>query len=311
MKKITFLAASAMLAMGANAQYNVEPEASVVLGKGTPAVVDVVVLDAQSVSAFEQAGATVNQIGPDNETRNLWYWAGFNPGDDTYPGVGMHFDGYVSVNVTGDAGWSGAGFACAAPSSVNIAHFTEDTHFHLAYRTATTAPASVALILCDAGAAAKVALGTSFDDNGTVFPAVGAALGEEWQGLDITFAQLKKIWPAFDWTKTEEGATREAWTGNILSFLAGNAAGSNVSFDAIYFYTPTNAGAVEGVAVDEVVFVVTENTINVNGAQSIELYDFTGKTVKSVNSSVMGINDVAKGVYIAKAGNAVKKIMVK
>lgn len=301
-----------MLAMGANAQYNVEPEISVVLEKGAPAVVDAIILDTESINAFEQAGATVNQVGPNNAERNLWWWnePGYAVGDDTYPGVGMHFDGYTSLNITGVGGWSGAGFACAAPG-VNLSHFTEDTRFHMAYRTATNAPASVALIICDAGAPAKVAIGNAFDDNGTVFPAIGAAMNEEWQAIDLSFAQLKKIWPAFDWTKTEAAATREAWTGNILSVLTGAVAGTNVCFDATYFYTPSGAGAVEGVSRDEVVFVVTDNTINASGAESIVLYDFTGKTVKSVKASVMGISDVAKGVYIAKAGNAVKKIMVK
>ena len=47
------------------------------------------------------------------------------------------------------------------------------------------------------------------------------------------------------------------------------------------------------------------------GAEEIALYNLAGQLVKKVNSSVMGVEDVAAGAYIVKAGNAVKKVVLK
>ncbi len=318
MKKFTLVAMSAMMAVAANAQYNVDPSTELVV-KGGVKTVDYITLSDGAIADLEKAGAKVNYVGPAAELgRNLWYWGGatgntFNPGDDSFPRVDMEEGGYVSV-VVSNQGWSGAGFAVdyneADPNvqGIDLSHFNDDTRFHLSYMTPTgNGPASIALILLDkseiGSIPAKVVLGTAFDDNGAIFPTIGNAINDDWQGIDISFADLKKIYPTF------KPACVDHWNGNLLSFLGGGIEGQTIAFDAIYFYSNTMAG-VESVEAD-VDFVVTANTINVNGANGIALYNLGGQLVKATDGSVLGISSLAKGVYVAKAGNKVQKIVIR
>ena len=43
-------------------------------------------------------------------------------------------------------------------------------------------------------------------------------------------------------------------------------------------------------------------------ASEINLYDLSGRMIKSVNGTTMGISELGKGIYVVKAGNSVKKI---
>ncbi|MDE6137598.1 MAG: hypothetical protein K2F97_09000, partial [Muribaculaceae bacterium] len=181
MKKFTLIAAAGMLALSAQAQYQVDPSTSVVKAQN-PSAVDYIILSDGGIAELTAAGAKMTYIGPSaEEGRNLWYWAGLAPGDESYPRVDMEEGGYASLSVTGDAGWSGGGFAINGPKSetagagVNLSHFDDNTRFHLAYFSPSgNAPASIALILLDDGAngsdPAKVALGDACNDNGVSCP---------------------------------------------------------------------------------------------------------------------------------------------
>ncbi len=306
MKKSTILMAALVCAFSASAQYTVDPEVKKVLEAGTPTTVYPVVLDKQSVQTFADAGSNIIELNADDNTRHFYWWneAGWTAGEDSYPGVGMHFDGYVSLNITGQGGWSGGGFAMGLPG-VDISGFSENTRFHMAYRTATKAPASMAVILVDAGKPAKVAVGDAFDDNGQVFPTIGPAFTDDWQGIDISFADLKKTYPSFDWTAVEKDRTLNAWTGNILSILTGAVAGTNVCLDAVYFYNPTTTG-VEGVSNDSDMMVITGNTVNARG--EIQVYDTNGRMVKSRINTV-GLDGMQQGVYMVRNGKNVRKVV--
>lgn len=298
----------AMVAAAASAQYTVNPGAEEVLSKGAVSELGYIALDATSVAKFTAQGATVYEYGPNDADRNLWIWDGtFSAGDGSYPGVDDQFDGYLSL-VVGNVGWSGAGYNIGAPGA-NTTWWNDDTHFHVAYMAPGVAPASIALIIADGegSSPAKVAVGTAFNDNGAVFPAVGPAAINDWQGIDITFGALKKLYPAFAPLATT------AWTGNILSFLAGGVTGQTMALDAIYFYQPK--GETPDDAIEEVKaqaeWIITEHTVNVLNATGIELYDLGGKLVKSVAGTTLGLDNVGAGVYVAKSGNAVRKIIVK
>lgn len=316
MKKILLLASMAMVAAAASAQYTVNPGAEEVLSKGAVSELGYIALDATSVAKFTAQGATVYEYGPNDADRNLWFWENtFAAGDGAYPGVDDQFDGYLSVVVT-DKGWSGAGYNIGAPGA-NTSWWNDDTHFHIAYMAPGVAPASIALIIADGhetpddksqvSAPAKVAVGTPFNDNGAVFPAVGPAAINDWQGIDITFGALKKLYPSF------APVPSTTWSGNILSFLAGGVTGQTMALDAIYFYQPK--GETPDDAIEEVKaqaeWIITEHTVNVLNATGIELYDLGGKLVKSVAGTTLGLDNVAAGVYVAKSGNAVRKIIVK
>ena len=62
---------------------------------------------------------------------------------------------------------------------------------------------------------------------------------------------------------------------------------------------------------DEAEWVVTANTVNVAGANGIELYNLGGQLVKKTAGTTLGLSNLAKGVYVAKSGNQAKKIVVK
>lgn len=308
MKKATILAMGAMIAVSAQAQYNVNPSTSTVAAK-SPKTVDYIILSDGAIADLEKAGAKINYIGPSpDEGRNLWYWDNtFLPSDDSYPRVDMEEGGYTSVEV-GTVGWSGAGFAIDAPG-INISHFNDNTMFHIAYMTPTgNGPASIAAIILDGGAygsqPAKIALGDPFNDNGAIFPSVGAKVNDDWQGMEISLGNLKKIYPSFNLANTA------AWQGNVFAWLGGGVAGQTMAFDAMYFYSTEESG-VEGVEADNAQFVVTRNTINVTGAKGIELYNMAGQMVSKSNGSVLGISNLAAGVYVAKAGKNVRKVVVR
>lgn len=308
MKKFYILAAGAFMAVAANAQYTTEtPYADQSVVDGKPATFDVILGSEDVLTGLQGAGQTVNDIRVNDETRFLYVWDGtFTGGDGSYPGVGysdMQFDGYSSLNVA-NVGWSGAGFFISADAKVNTNHWNENTRFHIAVRTAATAPASVALILCDgeAGSPAKVALGESFNDGGNIYPTIGPKLSEEWVGIDISFADLKKFYPSFTIGHSE------SWEGNIVSILGGGVEGQNISMDCMYFYTPNEDDAVAEIFSDKD-FVVTSNSINVVGASAIELYDLSGRLIKKADGSALGISELGAGIYVAKAGNSAKKIV--
>lgn len=307
MKHVTLLALAGVMALGAQAQYNVNPSTAEVVKSGVKSV-DYITLSEGAINELKAAGATINYVGPDADNgRNLWYWENtFAAGDESYPRVDLEEGGYISV-VVGTVGWSGAGVA--VDNGLNFSNFNENTHFHMAYMTPTgNGPASVAVILLDGtdkgSTPAKFALGDAFNDNGAIFPAVAAKINDDWQGLDITLGDLKKLWPTFDLQNKAD------WTGNLFSWLGGGVTGQTMAFDAIYFYNGEGSG-VEGVVADDIDFIVTDKTINVCGSKGIELYDMAGRLVKKTAGTVLGMQDLGKGVYVARCAGKVKKIMVR
>ena len=312
MKNLTLLAAMAVCGVGiANAQYVGDPALSKTTSTGN--LYDVILLDNASIESLKTSGKTVQDLRADDVNRFLYVWdATFVAGDGSYPGVDMQMDGYVSFDVS-TIGWSGAGFNIAN-AAADFKHFTDNTHFHCGLRS-TNGIKNVALIIGDGYAfenkndkwsPAKISVGSeAFVDNGTAFPLVGNFDADgEWVAVDITLGQLKKLWPSFNYKAGGFG-------GNILSFLAGGTTGKNISLDAVYFYTPGNGESAVADVVADTDIIVTARTVNAAGTDEIALYNLAGQLVRKVNASIMGIEDIAAGIYIVKAGNAVKKVVLK
>lgn len=309
MKKLTLLAAMAVAGISvANAQYVVDPS----LSKTNGAKYDAILLDQASIDGLTNSGKVVQDLRPDDTTKFLYVWDGtFVAGDGSYPGVDMQMDGYTSLDVA-SVGWSGASF-CMVSTPAKLSHISDDTHLHIGFRS-TNKPTSVAFIVFDGydygvdankWSPAKFSVGsTAFNDNGTVFPLVGNFdAGGDWAAVDITLGQLKKLWPAFSYKQADFG-------GNILAFLAGGVTGTNICLDAVYFYSP-EGGAVDTLGANNTEIVVTSRTISAPQAKGISLYNTTGQLVKEVKTSIMGIEGLASGVYVVRAGNAVKKVVLK
>ena len=304
MKKTTLLALSALLSLAAQAQYTVDPSNSLVINQ-KPATVDYIILSENAVNEFTAAGTKMNDLQPNDVDRFLYVWDNtFNAGDSSYPRVDMEEGGYVSLSV-GSVGWSGAGFCLT--TETNLGHFNENTRFHLAYMTPNdNAPASLGIIILggETTKPAKVALGAAYDDNGVIYPAVGPKASDDWNGIDISFGDLKKLFPEFDWTGSDK------YKDNIFSFLAGGVTGQAFSFDALYFYNLDGAG-IEGVESVGGSMVVTGKTINVPAGQGIELFNLAGQMVKNTKGCVLGLEGLDKGVYVAKSGREVRKVVVR
>lgn len=310
MKKVTLIAFASLAALSAGAQYTCDPTVETVIAKGKVSNVITLALDEAAAAKLEAQGAAIVSAAPNDDTNHLYVWDGtMDAGDSSYPGVGDQTDGYASF-VVGSAGWSGAGYNCA---SINTEWWNADTRFHIAYMSSGVAPESLALIIADGkdasdesvvSAPAKVALGAAFSDNGATYPAIGPKASDDWQGIDISFADLKKFWPDFDWKALK------SWSGNIMSFLGGGVTGNTFALDAIYFYQLGEGGGVEGVA-NDAQWVVTDNTVNVAGTNGIVLYNLNGQLVKETAGTTLGIDNLPAGLYVAKSGNAVRKLIVK
>lgn len=304
MKKVFLLSSVACLAMTANAQYSVNPSTSVV-AEQSPKTVEYLVLSDGGVKELTDAGATCTYIGPDDVTRFMYIWDNtFAAGDGSYPAVDMEEGTYLSLLV-GNIGWSGAGYFV---ESINTSMMNEETRFHAAYMSPNNnAPASVALIVGDGdnegSSPAKVAIGSSFNDGGAIYPTIGPGLTDDWQGIDISFADLKKFYPSFNFVPAD------SWKGNILSLLAGGVEGQSVALDAVYFYNTGNSGINSAEA--DVDFVVTGKTVNVNNGRGIVLYNLAGQTVKTTEGCTLGLNSLAPGVYVARSGNKAVKVNVR
>lgn len=308
MKKFYLLAAGSMLALTAQAQYAVDPSTSIVAEQG-PKTVSYIVLSNEGIAELEKAGATCTYIGPDADAgRNLWYWdETFIAGDESYPRVDMAEGGYVSLEV-GTVGWSGAGFDCQG-DGISTLNFNDDTRFHLAYMTPSgNGPASIGLVVINGGEQyppANIAIGDPFNDNGVIYPAIAPKINDDWQGLDISLGDMKKISPNFKLENTAE------WKGNILAVLGGGITGQTMAFDAIYFYNTGESGIEGTIAENAAEFVVTANTINVLNGHGIALYNIGGQKIKATAGTTLGINDLAAGIYVARSGNKTHKLIIK
>lgn len=307
MKNLTLLAAMAVCGMGvASAQYTKDAGIAATDGE----VYDVVQLDQTTIDGLKSAGKTVNLYTIDDLTRFLYVWEEtFTENDPIGPGVDGQFDGYTSLAV-GTKGWSGYGVSFAVAGAMNTSDFSENTRFHIALKSSNE-PAAIAITLFDGTEAGftkgTVSFGsTQFDDNGTKYPLVGDFdEGGDWVALDISLGDFKKLAPALDYSPA-------SFYGNVYSILAGGVAGKTIDVDAVYFYGPKNAGVGE-VAADDITVLVTGKTINVagNGNNGFELYNLQGQLVKASQTSTMGAEDLNAGLYIVKASNVSKKVVIK
>ena len=329
MKNLTLFAAMAACGMGvASAQTFVTDQPGIANTNGDTYYA--FQLDDVTVQNLQDAGKTVFDYRIDNVSRNMYIWDNtMVAGDGSYPGVDMQTGGYISLEV-GSLGWSGAGLCIGVDGDntpgADFRGLTDDTHVHIAVR-ADNAPASICFVILDGdtwatseesasqsgfmsdGTPGRIAIGDDFNDNGPVYPSVGELNADgEWVAIDITLGDLKRLSPTLNYTP---GFFR----GNVVSVLAGGVQGTNFSLDAIYFYQTGTPGGVEGVAADadDIQIVVTDKTINVLGNDNagFELYNISGQLVKRANTSVVGCDDLNDGVYIVKAGNVAKKVVLK
>ncbi len=312
MRKLTLLAAMAACAMGASAQGFVgDPSLDATMSKGE--IYDLFLLDEASTTKLQQSGKTVHNYKIDEVERHWYVWDNTFIGvEPSYPGVDMQMEGYQNMTV-GTVGWSGAGLTVDAQKPIDLKHITDDTRFHMGLRSDNPATA-ICVIFGDGQndvdgvkwSPAKLSVGSAaFNDGGVIYPLIGDfdRTGGDRVAIDMSLGDMKKIYPAFNYKACD-------FSGNIYSILGGGVAGTAISIDAVYLYSP-KTGAVEGIEGNNAQIVVSNKTISVVGGENgIELYNIAGQLVKATENGIMGTEDVNGGVYIVKAGIVVEKVVL-
>lgn len=194
-------------------------------------------LNQDNIESISQSGASVSDATPDpDKGRNLYIW------ESTFDAYEFPEDnGIVSSDgislIVGNLGWSGACSNIANNDPIDLSKINDDTHFHISFCSPDgNAPASIALILLDNSdpniptAPARVALGQPFEDNGKTYPSLASTITNDWQAIDITIGEIKRLCPDFN------PQSLSNFSGNILSFLGGGVQGTTLALANAYFY---------------------------------------------------------------------------
>jgi len=228
--------------------------------------------------------------------------------------LGQYNGGYIDWSVAPAATWSGGGFCLTPPDGdatqidfTGMGMHGGDYRFHMDIRKSN--PETAQINLYGMGGSTNSETGASFqvgDPNGTQ-QYVGPNLTpnfkvNEWQVIDIPVSDLH----ALGWDNLFP------FIGNYFTFLVGTSAGQNLAFDAIFYYEPKNTGIKDVNANNKLSVVVTDQTVNVlNATGPIDVYNLAGVKVKTYAQPVFGVDEVSKGAYIIKSGNAAAKVIIK
>ncbi len=298
MKKVTLTLAVAALLTFIGSNLYAQAEFNFANGKNYY----LIYLDDESSAQITPANIK-KDYRPDDVTHFLYIW------DNTYvsnEAVGPNSNGIPGAFIdftVGSVGWSGFGFAGVAPGK-DMTGLDDSYYFHIAFKSQTSQNQIVIIGDGDVKTNAELNFGnTPFNDNGTIIdPYANFTRDGEWHAFDIPISTLSKMGCKF---------ANTAYTGNVVSFLSGGTTGSNICIDAIFFYQKKNT-AIGDTPAEDIKVLVGEKSVSILGSNAgIDLFDLSGKLVKSSNKSIIGTEDINKGVYILKSENIVKKIAIK
>lgn len=305
MKKLTLtFALAAMTAIGGNSVY--AQNGSVTPFDFTKATdYHLIYLDGETVETNIPAAKIKKDFRTDDVTHFLYIW------ENTYSSntaVGPNSNGvpgeYLDFSVT-SVGWSGFGFAGVAPGK-DMSAVDNSYYLHFAMKANDVAAhASHQVIINKDPNVGKIVIGNKpFVDNGTSLDPYGDFTRDgEWYNFDIPMSHLASLGCSF--------ANETATTDNVFSMLSGGVAGTNICLDAIFFYRPDNGSSIDSEKLNDVdLIVVADGMITVDGNMQIQLFDISGKLVNTAMES-MDVDNLNAGIYVVKAGNAVKKIAIK
>lgn len=183
-------------------------------------------------------GVTATKLGtkvkadfrPDELKKFLYIWDNtFTAGTSSGPNPFGEVEAWVSLSV-GTIGWSGAGFNCKdgveLDKLVPITTSPDKYYFHMAIKSKSAATFVFAL---DGQSGVKFAVGPApFNDNGTIIqPLADFPRDGEWQKIEIPMSTLKTKGLLYSTGMGEK---------NVLWFLAGGAAGTELNIDGVFIY---------------------------------------------------------------------------
>lgn len=247
----------------------------------------------------------------DDTNRFMYIWentysAPTPAGSSYYDG----FNGYLNLQV-GNIGWSGAGLAISKTLTPNyfidLTGLTRDHVFHIAMKSTATNP-HLLFLWGGIGLEGAVCIGgTPFVDAGkTHQPVANFERDGKWHLVEVPMSKFMDA--GFRCPEPFND-------GNYFSFLSGNASGAIFSMDAIFIYKNLDGTGINDSYEDaKFDIIITNNVVTFVGvdiSQSIQLFDLTGKLVKTLNEPIVGVDELAQGVYVAKAGTATAKFIIK
>jgi hypothetical protein len=239
-----------------------------------------------------------------NGEKALYIW------ENTYaanPATGKGSLGQIGgfLDFTAIGGWSGLGLCMRENTGgvttafdVDYTAMTDDYRFHMAAKS-TMSKAHMIQVMGSATGIAKFSIGVGqMESTPNITP--NFKTDGTWNIIDIPVSQLKQ----YGFTN------RSGFKGNYFVILSGGAP-NHIGVDAIYFYKPAPSG-INDVKVDKLNVMVTRNIVEVlNATAPIEVYSVTGALVKKSIEPIFGVDELAKGAYVIKSGNAVAKVMIK
>jgi hypothetical protein len=254
------------------------------------------------VSAAKIPAANIKKDFRVDDTNNFLYvW------NATYTALtpsGPNWNGEVTDFLTfsvNSVGWSGLGFS--GPVAKDMTGVTSDYTLHIAMKASNTASHIIGMD-GPGGLSARICIGaTAFVDGASTYqPYTNFTRDNKWHLVEIPMSAFFNLGLRYP-----EAVPASA---NVLYLLSGGVSGTTVAMDAIYVYKKT-ATAVNTVKADLDVIQTSKTLTVVDATQPIDLYNVTGAKVRTSNESIMGIEDLNKGIYIVRCGNLSKKIQIR
>lgn len=270
-------------------------------------------LDADSEAEFGITSKITQDLRVDwdvatnpNGAKALYIW------DNTYvsnPASGKgslgQIGGFLDFSV-GTIGWSGLGLTMRENTGgvttafdIDYTTLTDDYRFHMAAKS-TAAKGHMIQVMGSATGIAKFSIGVGMVENiQNITP--NFKTDGTWNIIDMPVSQLR----------TYGFTNRAKFKGNYFVVLSG-AAPNNIGIDAVYFYNPAPSGLKDVKANTKLEVMVTRQIVEVlNATGPIEVYGVTGNLVKKTAEPIFGVDELVKGAYVIKSGNAVAKIIIK
>lgn len=169
-------------------------------------------------------------LRPDEATKFLYIWDNtLSAGTTTGPNFYGEVEGWTSL-VVGSVGWSGGGFFCKDGALIDkLAPITANPtgyYLHIGIKSRSN---QVFVFGMDGQSNTKFAVGaTAFNDNGTMIqPLADFTRNGEWQEIEIPMSTLKTNGLLYSTGLVDK---------NLLWFLAGGTAGTQIDLDAVFIY---------------------------------------------------------------------------
>jgi len=228
--------------------------------------------------------------------------------------------GFLDFSAIG--GWSGLAWIMrdnttgTAPNAFPIDYtaITDNYHFHMAVKSTFAKGHQIQVAGSSTGSigdltvsSAKFNVGVGIQDPAqpnmpNITPGF-VADGTTWNIIDIPVSQLR----TYGWTNRSTILP----SANYFVVLSGGTP-NEIALDAIFFYLPAGSNGINDVKVNKLNVLVTNRIVEVQNATApIEVFSVTGALVKKSVAPVFGVEELAKGAYIIKSGNAVAKVMIR